>query len=66
MVGLVEESVVRPRSDAHRIAGTRGWRAIIVTSMLFELTHLANVLAGATVLETERRYRGLEGISTEP
>ena len=35
-------------------------------SMLFGLTHLANVLAGATVLETERRYRGVEGFSTEP
>jgi membrane protease YdiL (CAAX protease family) len=28
------------------------WRAIIVTSVLFGLTQLANVLAGATVLET--------------
>ena len=27
-------------------------RAIIVTSVLFGLTHLANVLAGVTVLET--------------
>ena len=35
-------------------------------SMLFGLTHLANVLAGATALETERRYLGVEGFSTEP
>jgi membrane protease YdiL (CAAX protease family) len=51
MVGFVEESVFRGLMlTALRERGV--WRAIIVTSVLFGLTHLANVLAGATVLET--------------
>ncbi len=51
MVGFVEESVFRGLMlTALRVTGV--WRAIIVTSVLFGLTHLANVLAGATVLET--------------
>ena len=51
MVGFVAESVFRGLMlTALRERGV--WRAIIVTSVLFGLTHLANVLAGATVLET--------------
>ena len=51
MVGFVEESVFRGLMlTALRERGV--WRAIIVTSVLFGLTHLANVLSGATVLET--------------
>ena len=51
MVGFVEESVFRGLMlTALRERGV--WRAIIATSVLFGLTHLANVLAGATVLET--------------
>jgi hypothetical protein len=50
-VGFVEESGFRGLMlTALRERGV--WRAIIVTSVLFGLTHLANVLAGATVLET--------------
>lgn len=50
--GRVRRGINVPRSDAHRTARTREWRAIIVTSVLFGVTHLANVLAGANVLET--------------
>jgi hypothetical protein len=51
MVGFVEDSSV-PRSDAHRTAGTRCVAGDHRDLVLFGLTHLAIVLAGATVLET--------------
>lgn len=51
MVGFVEESVFRGLMlTALRERGE--WWAVIVTSVLFGVTHLANLLAGATVLET--------------
>ena len=51
MIGFVEESVFRGLMlTALRERGE--WRAIIVTAVLFGATHLANVLAGANLLET--------------
>ena len=51
MNGFVEESVFRGLMlTALRERGE--WWAIVVTSVLFRVTHLANVLAGATLLET--------------
>jgi CAAX protease family protein len=51
MIGFVEESVFRGLMlTALREPGE--WWAIVVTSVLFGVTHLANVLAGATLLET--------------
>ena len=51
MVGFVEESVFRGLMLT-TLRARGAWRAVIVTSVLFGLTHLANVLAGATVVET--------------
>jgi membrane protease YdiL (CAAX protease family) len=50
-VGFVEESVFRGMMLTALVP--RGaWLAVAVTSVLFGVTHLANVLAGATLAET--------------
>jgi uncharacterized protein len=63
-VGFVEESVFRGLMLT-ALAPRGAWRAIIVTSVLFGVTHLANVLAGATLAETVSQvlYAGAFGVA---
>lgn len=63
-VGFVEESVFRGLMLT-ALAPRGAWRAIIVTAVLFGVTHLANVLAGATLAETVSQvlYAGAFGVA---